>query len=264
MNIGEDDPLIALRAYLDSSGKLENEWITLAGIAASDDMWDEFEKVWASILDGYTPKGQYIHMREVFRLIKGFDSNLGWTHDLAFGLVNQCLMYMSNLDKVRFRMFYCSIDLNAWHKLRAEGYQMPEPVDMCNRYCSESVIGWYLFHYPDAKSPKTDTISYFFDRNEYFKVPFENKWNTEKNRADEAGVWSPWQLVQEVASVDMKKAPGIQAADIIAWGMNRETFTQEGDMARYLGHILRQVIPAFHVVWDEPKMKQHFTPVALP
>ena len=59
----------------------------------------------------------------------------------------------------------------------------------------------------------------------------------------------------------MQKTPGIQAADIIAWGINRETFAKEGDIAKYLGYIVQQVIPAFHIVWDEAKMRQQFRPL---
>ena len=44
-------------------------------------MWTEFETEWDRILSGHTPKGEYIHMREVIRLIKGFDSNKGWDHE---------------------------------------------------------------------------------------------------------------------------------------------------------------------------------------
>jgi hypothetical protein len=261
LNFGEEKVLIALRAYLDSSGKLENDYITLVAIAANDKMWDEFETAWAQILEEYSPKGKYVHMREIYRLIKAFDSNLGWNHTNAFGLVNQCLMYMSSLDKNRFRLFYCSVDLKAWRRLRAETYQIQEPVDLCNRFCSESVIGWYLNYYPDVVNPKADTLKYFFDKDEYFKSPFEDKWKAEKTRAEETGKWSAWQLIEEVAAVDMKKTPGVQAADIIAWGMNRETFAKEGDTAKYLGHVIRQVIPAFHIVWDEAKMREHFKPL---
>jgi len=59
----------------------------------------------------------------------------------------------------------------------------------------------------------------------------------------------------------MKSTPGIQAADIIAWSVNRETFAKEGQTAKYLGHILRQVIPSHYVVWDETKMRQQFKPL---
>jgi uncharacterized protein DUF3800 len=138
---------------------------------------------------------------------------------------------------------------------------MPEPIDMCNQFCSEAVLRWYLLHYPDVINVHTDAVKYFFDRGEYFKTPFENKWNAEKDRAEANGEWSIWKLIEEVASVDMKKTPGIQAADIIAWGMNRETFVREGEMAKYLGHIIRQVIPSLHAVWDEAKMREQFKPL---
>lgn len=186
---------------------------------------------------------------------------MGWDHDKAFGLSNKCLMYMSHLDKKRFRMFYCSVDLKAWRKLRSETYQIPDPIDMCNQFCAETVLGWYLLHYPDLIDPHRDTVKYFFDRDEYFLAPFRDKWTSQKNLADKAGAWSVWRLVEEVAPVDMRKTPGIQAADIIAWGMNRETFAKEGQIASHLGHIIRAVIPALYVVWDEAKMRDRFKPL---
>jgi hypothetical protein len=261
VNLGEGDALIALRTYLDSSGKLEDGYITLVALTASDKMWEEFETSWAKILSEHTPKAEYIHMREIFRLIHGFDSAVGWTLHNAFDLVNKCLGYMSVLDKTRFHMFYCSIDLEAWRKLRAETYQMPEPVDMCNRFCSEMVLGWYFSEYPDTVDPYSDTVSYFFDRSEYFKQPFEDKWKAEKNLAAQTGKWNVWKRINEVVSVEMRTTPGIQAADIIAWGMNRETFAKEGDTAKYLGHIIRQVIPSHYIVWDEAKMRGYFKPL---
>ena len=190
MNLGKGELLIALRAYLDSSGKLEDDWMTLAAVAANDEMWGEFEAAWEKILGEHIPKAKYIHMREIFRLIEGFDSSLGWDHNLAFGLVNKCLGYMSLLDKKRFRMFYCSVDLKAWRKLRAETYQMPDPVDMCNKFCSELVLGWYLLHYPDILDIHRDRVKYFFDRHEYFENPFKEKWNTERNMSEKTGEWS--------------------------------------------------------------------------
>jgi hypothetical protein len=59
--------LIALSAYLDSCGKLEDKWITLAAVAAREDIWTEFETAWQHILDSHMPKASYIHMKEFFR-----------------------------------------------------------------------------------------------------------------------------------------------------------------------------------------------------
>src|SRR5262249_2945772 len=147
-----------------------------------------------------------------------------------------------------------TVDLKAWRKLRSETYQLPSPIDMCNTFCSEEVLGWYLRNYPELLNPHTDRVKYFFDRNEYFFKPFFDTWNSELNRLEASGEWGVWKLIDQVSPADMKTTPGIQAADIIAWGMNRETFTQDGDIASHLGHILRTVIPASRVIWDEAKM----------
>ena len=253
--------MIALRAYFDSSGKLEDDYITLAGVAANGQMWDEFDREWKRILDAHTPKAQYVHMAEICHQNKAFDRSLGWDDKTAFSLSNNCLVYMSHLDKKRFRVFYCSIDLRAWRVLRSETYQLPDPVEMCNKFCAETVLGWYLHHYPDVIDPHSDKVAYFFDRGEYFYHPFRKKWEAEKNRAARSHLWSVWPAIEQVSSVDMKTTPGIQAADIIAWAMNRETFAKEGEKARYLGHIIRQVIPSFYVIWDESRMRQEFTPL---
>jgi len=121
-------------------------------------IWEEFEAAWVKILDNYSPRAEYIHMREIVRLEKGFDSNLGWNEKNAFDLLNKCVGYMSRLDKARLHMFYCSVDLKAWRKLRDETYQMPDPVEMCNTFCSEIILGWYLRLYPDAIDPHNDNV----------------------------------------------------------------------------------------------------------
>jgi len=120
VNLGKEDILIALRAHLDSSGKLENDYMTLAAVAASDQIWQKFEADWDKILSNHTPKATYVHMRELAHQHGGFDRKLGWNDENAFGLSNQCLIYMNSLDKKRFKVFYCAIDLKAWRKLQAK------------------------------------------------------------------------------------------------------------------------------------------------
>jgi hypothetical protein len=261
VNLGEGDLLIALRAYLDSSGKLEDNWITLAAVAATDAIWVELEIAWDHILANHNPVGSYIHMKEIFRLEKAFDTSLGWTHDNAFGMVNECLSYVSTRPKDQLRVFYCSVDLLAWQKLRDETYQMPDPVALCNMYCSEFVLTWYAINFPEILNPRTDSVRYFFDRNEYFFQPFYDKWNRERNQSDATGRWSIWNAIDEVAPVEMKKTPGIQLADIIAWARNRETFTKDGDLAHYLPQILKKVIPSSFVVWEEAMLRQQYKPL---
>jgi Protein of unknown function (DUF3800) len=263
VNIGKDDLLIAVRAYLDGSGNLGMNYLTLAAVATTDEIWGPFETEWNDILKNHSPQAKYVHMREAYWLVEGFDFKLGWTTDNAFQLANKCLALMSWQDKLKFRMFYCAIDLVAHRKLLAEGYVIPNPADLCNTYCSRSVLGWLLKHFPDKVNYFTDTVKYFFDRNECFETSFKEEWNREKNLAEQNKKWSPWQMIEEVASVEMKKTPGIQAADVIAWAVNRENTKKEGDLAWRMAEIIRTVIPAIFIVWDEQKMREHFRPLTL-
>jgi hypothetical protein len=199
-------------------------------------------------------------MRELAHQRGAFSSESGWNDDNAFGLSNKCLVYMSHLDKKRFRMFYCAVDLRAWQRLRAETYQLPTPIELCNEFCSEGILMWYVGHYPGIIDPRTDCVRYFFDKGEAFKAPFEAKWRQEKKKAERENAWSVWRFIKEVSAVDMKKTPGLQAADILAWAVNRDATIQAGK-AKYLRHIMHQVIPASYVIWDEAKFRHHYRPL---
>src|ERR1022692_320872 len=98
--------MISLQAYFDSSGQVNDNYMTLAAFVANREMWEQFETDWKRILEGHSPKAAYVHMRELAHQRDGFDSSSGWTDENAFGLSNKCLVYMSHLDKTRFRMFY--------------------------------------------------------------------------------------------------------------------------------------------------------------
>jgi len=169
-------------------------------------------------------------------------------------------MYVQHLDKKKFGMFYCAVDLDAWRSLKAETYQLPDPIDMGNEFCSEKVLDWYLVRYPGIINP--NAIHYFFDHNEPFKLRFEGKWNQGKVRRARAKEGEPlckWDLIGAVTTAEMKKIPGLQAADILAWSVNREN-TNRGDVPGVsLAHIMRNIIPSLYAIWDEGKTRAAYS-----
>jgi hypothetical protein len=255
VNLNEGDILIGLRVNLDSSGKLENNYMTLAALAGNDAIWSVFENEWDKILSSHSPSATYVHMKELCPRMREFDWRRGWTAQNTFGLVNECLKFMSGLDKERFRMFYCAIDLAARRKLILEDYDIPEPVEMCNQWVSEFILHWYFFEYPGI----VGSIHYFFDASEPFKEPFEKKWISEKERTNDLEVYNQWSLVEEVAGVEMRKVPGVQAADILAWSVNRENTVPEGFPGSMHAFLMRQIIPSFSIVFDEQRMRRDFS-----
>lgn len=267
VNLDEGDILIALRVHLDSSGKASDEFITLAGFAAPDELWANFETEWDRILKNHSPKANYVHMKEINTLTKGFAPCFGWNQQNAFGLAGACLAYMSRIDKERFRMFHCTVDIGAWHKLIGEGYGIPEPIEMCNEFAVFAVQLWYAYKYPlesEVINLETDGQHYVFDRNEQFYLPFRTKWNLEKDLFENTGALSPWVLIDDVGEADMKKTPGIQAADILAWSVNREHTAPEGYPGKMYLHIMKQVIPSGFIFWDEDKMRKNYGIIQQP
>jgi hypothetical protein len=265
--LGEKDILIALRIHLDSSGKSADQFMTLAGFAAPDEFWTDFEIKWNKILEGHTPKADYVHMKEINALSKGFDKRLGWNQPNAFRLVNNCLVCMSRLDKERFRMFYCTVDIGAWHKLKNEGYEIPGPIDLCNEFSVFGVQLWYAYKFPlktEVFDLKTDGEHYVFDRNEEFYLPFRAKWNLEKDNFENTGALSPWVLIDDVTEADMRKVPGIQAADILAWSVNREHTAPNDFPGKAYLEIMKQVIPFGSMLWNENAMRKKYGIIQQP
>jgi hypothetical protein len=189
-------------------------------------------------------------MRETAHLKGPFQASLGWTEEKAFGLSNRMLMYMQTLDKKAFRMFACTVDLAAHRKLLDHGFQIEFPIEICNRYCSEVVLGWYVTQYPGL----VHSARFVFDQGEPFRHPFEMKWLKEKKDP-----YRLWRIIKSVEAKDMKSTPGLQAADMLAWSSNRE---QTGHhKARFMCHIMKKVIPSMWVVWNEQKFREHYKPL---
>ncbi|XWK60927.1 hypothetical protein RBB73_05100 [Tunturiibacter empetritectus] len=234
--------------------------MTLAAFAAEDNLWSEFDNQWLQMLSTHLPAASYIHMKELAHQQKAFGKELGWDDKSAFGLAIKCLMYMQTLDKKRFRMFYCAVDLKAWRRLKALTFDLVDPIDICNTCVPELVLDWYAKTYPSLTRPGIDVFKYYFDRGELFLEAFKRKWIAERDRPHSNSELNLWSLVESVNETDMRLAPGIQAADMLAWSHNRET-RSPGSKGNHLCHLMRTVIPSLHIIWDEAKLRQTCRPL---
>lgn len=253
---------IAIQAYLDSSGKAHENRLTLAAFAASDYVWADIESQWMEVLGKHPLKPGYIHMRELCSLRGEFSRDKGWTQEEAFGLVNQMLIFLQHFKHERLQMYYCTIDLEARRRLvRDEGYKIPLPIDLCNEFCSETVLKAHLKKAWDS-NPTThvaEEMSFVFDNGEGFFGPFHKKWLGEVKRFRREGGFNPWNVITNVTtSTDMKRLPGLQAADLLAWAVNREHTVPEGTAGKYHAHFMRQVISQYYINFDELKLREKY------
>ena len=241
--------------------------MTLAAFAANDATWAEFKNGWEEILRSGFHKVPYMHMKEAVRRGYGtpFSYTMGWSRRHIWELVFKLAEYMSQFKDGLLTMHSCEVDMNAWRKLAAQGQAIPSEVDLCNRYVAEYIVGIFAQCIVNASQSQTiclgreDLLSFVFDRNERFRASFSKKVNGEKSRAERSGKHSIWQLVDSITEGEMKATPGLQAADILAWGVNRQNTASEGREGKHLAHILKQLVKCTWKEYDEANMLKEFS-----
>jgi len=94
-----------------------------------------------------------------------------------------------------------------------------------------------------------------FDRNEPFFDSSKAEWIVEKDKANQGSAFSPWLMVDSVTEGTMQTTPGIQAADILACGLNRENTAPEGHYGTGLANILRNITAGTYIHVDEQVLR---------
>lgn len=253
---------MAIRAYLDRSGQNASPYVTLAAFVGSDMAWAEFETGWlATLCSGFLPV-PYMHMVEALGLRSGtpFDRTLGWKREHVWNLVAKLLVFLSRLERGRITMHSCVIDMDAWRNLEASGCALPSPVELCNRYVSGLIVAIFAQKVLELAPtetfliPRDDLLNFTFDRNEDFFEPFRKFVNEEKKK----GEGTMWHLVDGVGEGDMKHTAGIQAADVLAWALNRENTVSEGEEGKYIAYLLHQIVISTTKVYDRPTLSREF------
>lgn len=245
-----------LKAYFDKSGQHDTKFMTLSGIAASDATWQEIEETWDYLLKVGEPKATYMHVVEALNLRDAFKRDNGWDKEKVWNLINALMSYLTDLPKENLCHFTCIVDLQAYEKLRLETYQMDSPVKLCIDSCVKRVMFWYLREYQALDLE----ASYFFDQNEPFEPAFRAEWESEKAKDEEVGTTSIWAHIVQVSNSDMRKTPGLQVADMLAWGHNREA-TDGASTFPHIALTLRALMPSKSIKWEESNLRRRYKPL---
>jgi hypothetical protein len=262
--ISDKEFFIAIRAYLDRSGAANTGCVSLAAFGAPDDVWARFEKGWYEILKTAPSPIPYMHMKEAMQRWPDtpFSYLKGWNKENAWTLVFKLAKFMSEFSPNELLRFSCTVDMDAWRKLTAEGLSIPSEVDICNYYCVRPAIVATGHSIMMAQQTEIvditgdDLIHFVFDRSEPFFEKFRAEWNVGKDEFERTGKYNMWRLVDSVTEGNMKTTPGIQAADILAWGLNRENTAPEGTYGTGLANILQRITAGSHAPMDEAQMRR--------
>lgn len=214
-----DECLTVMKAYCDGSGNARtSNVLVLAGVAADESVWKQFEPEWDRVLKDRDPIAPYLHMKEVASGSKPFRNKDGWDDTKREFLVRDCLMYAQSLDKQLFRTFVSSIEMPAYRRLKQQYSNFPSVATLSNKAVSIRVFRWYIENFPNWKQAE---LYYFFDQNEIFAGPFRMLWKRRERRM-RRGLYNPWSLIRNVETANMRFTPQLQLADLIAWAHHRK------------------------------------------
>ena len=187
---------VAVSVYLDSSGKPDKPFVTLAAFAAIDSTWKKFEDGWNSVLKSSPLSVDYMHMAPAVhkRFGSPWSPTKGWNDTLVWELVFKLVKFIDQFDRSNFLVFSCIVDMNAIRTLRSEGHSVPSEVFFCNKYVSEHLIteiGKAILRDHEGQNEitlrKEDLAHFVFDMDEDFHEPFSNEWKQEIHKAEEHG-----------------------------------------------------------------------------
>jgi len=234
---------MGLKAYFDGSGKggdPQCKFLTLAGFSGTEETMVSFQEGWKQIVND--SGADYLHMAEAWPLKGQFSPDKRWTSKRRDDLVRNLIRYLADYrhfdETTDLLGFSCTIDLSAYRRVLS-CRRLKEAESICVDHC----FGHQFHRLP---KPSPGYLSLCFDQNEDFLHKANRIW---KKRVQGQRSW--WaKYVTEIASVDMRSIPAVQAADLVAWTVNRRHSQQSRDTDFiYIGLTLCAAI--FHKTYDE-------------
>lgn len=238
-----------MKAYFDGSHKGPSwkncDAMALAGFAAGDELMAAFERDYDAVIHDSThrPATDYLHMKELRSNSRKspFSAERGWNDERRTRLVTDVLELLESQDKARSHLFVCSVEPKSIDKLRAKGMILPPAMRICAHYCPHLVTAWYAREYPGIISDS----HYFFDWNEPFKADFEKVRKIQTgNRFEISGNRETWQLVKSITTTDIKSAPALQIADLLAWGTIRQRTNTQDPFLIGIAVAVKRILPS--------------------
>jgi hypothetical protein len=226
----------------------------LAGIAATDAVWEEFDHKWQKMLSSRYPVAPFIHMIDILNDEDPFEPEVGWDYDKKHSLVQDAIVLLSHMSKTDFRMFWCSINESARLRLQKEGKVVPDsPWVHCAAACVWASVGAYTLNVSDAEQ---EPWFLFFDRGERFLSKFRQnyfRYRTKQGCPKDPENW--WDSFVDVQEVDSAYHSGLQAADMVAWGHTR-TLSQKERPFSWLKEWLVKVVPSTSLEYTEEVLRR--------
>jgi hypothetical protein len=232
-----------------------DRWLTVAGFAAPDDVWGTVEHAWSRMLRERYPIAPYLHMWELISATDPFERQAGWKKEQVMALVSDAVRVVQTYRDT-LHSFSCRLNLSAWERITAEGeIRLKDPYEICGEMTPTLALWWYF-----AKMRKLERCFFMYDRGERFMQSFKEMWlriRTPPGKIATNPDSRLWDLIENIIDGDMQRNPGLQMADLIAWGTSRDLANKLGELYD-LDEYMRNLHPDEHAIIDEQILRTNY------
>lgn len=185
------------------------------------------DQCWNSTLGSYTPKCTALHMLDAAGRRGEFSWRNGWSErkvdQLLRELVRQCLAPCAweGPDGPSLFKISCIINDSEWRSAcsSAPGLKNHGRHGICARVVTECALRRLPQKPGKPNGQRVGEVELVFDRGEPFKRQIEDAWRKATDRS--RGQRGPLSLISDILEADWRTTPGLQAADFLAWSLNR-------------------------------------------
>lgn len=211
--------LVMLWAYYDGSQKSNDpncKAITLVGLAASVSVWSKFKPLWAEVLKNYGISA--FHMTDAMSFYKEFkhweeETRKPKRHQLIIDLLNVLGRFRSSENNLIAAG--CTVLMEDYRKAQKQISGLRSPEAICVQICFNRLPCDIDVDGIDSDKPD---IMLFFDRNEKFLRTIDKTWR--KYPIQEGCGWP--EQVKNISEVNSAECLPVQAADLLAWILNKK------------------------------------------
>lgn len=202
---------MALKCYYDGSGAPDGV-VTLAGVAAPERLWVEFERQWNDVLQKHSVRS--LHMTDLMAFHGEFKSWAG-DHERKRSFLRDLWNVLGRfrLDDSEahpLKAYSCSVLMQDWNRAKKTIPRLASPQSICVNFCVGSV------QLPKECADEKRPLILYFDRNEMFMHKVNRVW---LNRRQQPGTLHS--RIRNIIATDAITDYPIQVADMLAWIANR-------------------------------------------
>jgi len=203
---GERRLLVAVKSFNDGSGKSDSKAISLACAAALEPQWLEFDKDWGELLAEYGLR--CFHMADAMALRNHFTAERGWSEPRVEEIVHRIFVILHKHQSMGMQFRCATVIREDYERARVEHPTLRPMASICVNF----TVGGLAI-------PTGEQAILYFDRNEEFLHKVNRVWLKKRKRKKTNIGWV--RQVTNIIPVDSAQY-AIQAADVVAWTMNRK------------------------------------------